>query len=259
MPVDRVSRDAAARALASFLRGETSCTALEASLRRVAAARATAAGSESGQDLELDSWLQYWLRFERHGRYTEKQWRALCRNLAFLHTALEQREFQALDNLDKGRPRQVLLARRHTLGLTVALVAGYCVSWWVVAAATLLSFILYQASMRRRVATAAAGEAGQTKPQAEYYPFVDEDEWSSYKHHLDQHQLPKFDPKAFRDPAAPSIWIACLIAPVQAVGLLLLVAMILYMYAFSIVMWPLWLVFMSLSKRDPGPEHRVAS
>jgi hypothetical protein len=255
MPVDRARRNAAADALESFLRGQIGRDAFGEMLERLLPAANARENAETVHDSYLDNLIGDRFLFEWYGPICEETWLGLCRHLAFLNTDLEEKPFGPHHHEDEDRPRQILLARWHTLGLLVALGVSYLVSWWLFASATLLSFLLYQVSMWKHDSLVA--EEGRTELQQrfEYYPFADESEWLAHKHHLDQYLLPAYDATAFRDPRQARKWLGYLLAPVRAGCFLIIVAMFVYVYAFSVVLWPLWLVMMSLCRREPERQQ----
>src|ERR1022692_4830041 len=92
MPVDRARRDAAADALASFLRGEMDRASLEAVFKRLAQTGNDEGKSSSERDAYLEELLASWFFLgERYRPVTEEMWLAVCRHLAFLKTDLEER------------------------------------------------------------------------------------------------------------------------------------------------------------------------
>jgi hypothetical protein len=241
MPVDRVRRDAAADALASFLRGEMGRAALGAELQRLAQSDKSEEKSRLDKDTYLEEMLALWFLDETgYGSMSEEMWVALCRDLAFLKTDLEQRRWH--DHEDEDRPRQILLARWHTLGLLVAFGVAYMTSWWIFAAATPISFLLYQAAMWKH--------ERHLQQRLEFYPFADRDEWLAHKHLLDLYCLPAYDPTAFDEPPQVRKWPSFLAIPARIACYLFLAVMFACMYLWSVLFWPLWLVMMSLCRRE---------
>jgi hypothetical protein len=251
MPVDRVRRDAAADTLASFLRGEMGRVALGAELRRLAQSDESEEKSRPDKDTYLEEMLASWFLDEKGYRpISEEMWVALCRHVAFLKTDLEERRWHDHVHEDEDRPRQILLARWHTLGLLVAFSVAYLTSWWLFAAATLISFLLYQAAMWKHDSLADEERRRHLKQRLEFYPFADRDEWLAHKHQLDLYCLPAYDPTAFDEPPQVRKWPSFLAIPARIACYLFLAAMFAYMYLCSVLMWPLWLVMMSLCRRE---------
>jgi hypothetical protein len=258
MPVDRVRRDAAADALASFLRRETGRGELADALHLLLSAQNSEEKSKSVHDAYLEEdFIECWLQWERHEPITEQKWLALCRTLASLKTDFEEKPLPRHGGEDG--PGQILLARWHTLGLLISLGLSYLISWWVFAAATVLSFLLYQASLYKHDFMADKQREREIKRRMEHYPFEDEAEWLAYKQYLDAFVLPDYDETAFADPTQPRKWPSYLAAPVRVGGYLIIGANVLYMYAFCVVFWPLWLVMMSLCRRELARQKQVNS
>jgi hypothetical protein len=260
MPVDRVRRDAAAGILASFLRGEIDRDTLGAELRRLAQADESEEKSRSGKDTYLEELLPLWLHVVlTHRPISEEMWVALCRHLAFLKTDYEERRWRDCVHEDEDRPRQILLARWHALGLLVAFGLAYLTSWWIAVAATLISFLLYQAAMWKHDSLVNEERRRQLKQRWEFYPFADQNEWLAHRHIVDQYHLPAYDMDAFDIPPQTRKWPSILAAPVRWTCYLLVAAMFLYMYLFSVALWPVWLVMMSLCRRDIDRQEQVKS
>jgi len=192
MPVDRVRRDAAADALASFLRRETGRGELADALHLLLSAQNSEEKSKSVHDAYLEEdFIECWLQWERHEPITEQKWLALCRTLASLKTDFEEKPLPRHGGEDG--PGQILLARWHTLGLLISLGLSYLISWWVFAAATVLSFLLYQASLYKHDFMADKQREREIKRRMEHYPFEDEAEWLAYKQYLDAFVLPDYE------------------------------------------------------------------
>src|SRR5262249_44155444 len=124
-------------------------------------------------------------------------------------------------------------------------------SWWVLVVATLVSFLLYQASLRRHDATAGQKWRRELGRRLAYYPFADRDEWLAHERLLDTYGLPPYEARAFDAPAQERAWPAFLAVPVRAACSLFLAGMLACMYVTSVMIWPLWLVLMSLCRRKP--------
>src|SRR5262249_42351134 len=139
---------------------------------------------------------------ERYGQISEEIWQHLCLDLAFLKSDLEKRRLLDDSDKDEDRPGHILLARCHTLGLLLAFGVAYLTSWWVFAASTLSSFLLYQPRMWRHASLADQ----ELKQRLEFYPFADRDEWLAHKHLIDLYHLPAYDPATFDEPPQVRKW-----------------------------------------------------
>src|SRR5438309_1643266 len=90
MPADRARRDAAAKALAAFLRGESTRYTLELILEHLTDSRNA---FNFWEDPYLESELPFWISvLGPSGELAERDWKRLCRHLAFLKTDGETRE-----------------------------------------------------------------------------------------------------------------------------------------------------------------------
>ena len=244
MPVDRESRTAVAEVLASFMRGELDTNGMHARLKAIRAARPDA----TSPDEYLDSLLGFESSFWRWWSLSESEWKQLCRHLAFLKSDLHQRDSEpSLSNTDVDESLQILLARWHAVGLVVASGVAFLSSWWVLAAACLVSFLLYQISMCRQDCKSDA----KLKEALAFDPFASEQEWLTYEALLEEFHLPKYDPNRHRRPFLPRIAGGILIGAHMSV----IVAVLLLMYVSSIFLWPVWLVLMAFRSRklhDPA-------
>jgi len=253
MPVDRIRRDAAADALASLLRGEMRRDALVAALQQLRQPDEPEGKPKPERDAYLDAVLNLWSPDERY--ISEDMWGIWCRHVAFLKTDLER----ASSHEREDESWQIPLARWHTLGLLIALGVAYLTRWWIFVAADLLSFLLYMASAQKRGSLANE----ERSRRLEYYPFTDKDEWLAHKHLVDEYNLPACHAGAFDDPPSVKTWppfIASLVRwALYSFVAVFVAAMVLYMYAFSIIMWPLWLVMMSLCRREASCQQQVTS
>lgn len=250
MPVSRTRRDAAADALASFLRGERDRAALDTTLNRLAQAGAAQRGESSEKDTYLEELLASWLFFgDRHRPLTEEIWAEMCRHLAFLKTDLEARRWPHHGYEDEDRPRQILLARWHTLGLLVAFGVAYLTSWWLFAAATVISFALYMRALRTHDAQKDEERGEERKRRLEYHPFADQADWLAHKHVIDEYHLPAYEVGASGEPLPVNKWSAVLAVPVRWAFYLFVAVAFACVYLFSVLFWPLWLVMMSLCRR----------
>lgn len=260
MPVDRARRDAAAEALASFLQGEADRDALEAVFKRLAQAGTAQGGEGSGGDNYLEELLASWFYFgDRYKPVTEETWMAMCRHLAFLKTDLEERRWHDHGHEDEDRPRQILLARWHTLGLLVAFGVAYLISWWLFAAATVISFVLYQVSLRKHDLLKNEERRKELKRRLEYHPFSDQADWLAHKHIVDEYHLPAYEAGAFGEPPSVRKWPAILAVPARWACYFFVAAMFAYMYLFSVALWPVWLMMMSLCSRNTSQPQQTTS
>lgn len=240
MPVDRTRRDTAAEVVTSFLRREIGYNLMQAALGGLTPPR------EAGkQDASLDEILDHVIYGPCFYANPETQWAGFCRRLAFLKTDLEIRQVSGdfIVNDNEDRPREILLARWHALGLLVAFGAAYLISWWVFAAATLLSYLLYQyqtpASWRLNL-------SDEQNNQAEWYPFADEEEWLEHKHILDEYHLPPYQVGVYDFPGPAKEWPRVIATPVMWACMLAFAPF----FLISAVIWPLFVVLMSLGRRE---------
>lgn len=261
MPVDRVKRDIAAHALVSFLRGEADRAALLAVFKRLAQASELEGEENLGKDTYLEELLAVELTVgERHRPVTEELWFAMCRHLAFLKSDLDERPWPNRDHeYQEEEDYAILLARRHTLGLLVAFGVAYLTSWWLLAAATVVSLPLYLASSWKHDLLKNEERRKEMKPRLQYRPFADQADWLAHKHILDEFHLPAYDANAFGEPPPIKKWPAIVIVSIRWTWYLINAAMISFMYLFSIVFWPVWLVMMSLRSRGTGRQQQVTS
>lgn len=183
----------------------------------------------------------------------------MCRHLAFLKTDLEERRWHDLSHEDEDRPREILLARWHTLGLLVAFGVAYLTNWWLFAAATLVSVLLYQVSMWKHDSLMGEERMKELRRRMEYRPFADQADWSAHRHVVDEYHLPAYDAGAFGEPAAVKKWPALVAIPALWTCYLFIAAMLSSMYLFSVIVWPVWLVMMSLCRRNTSQRQQVTS
>jgi len=256
MPVDRTRRDEAADALASYLRADIDRAAIDDALRNLAESTTPENNAESQEDAYLAEMLSNWLDLEMHMPISEQTWEELCREIAFLKSDLEKREFNKHRREDKDRPREILLARFHLLGLIAVFGVAYLVSWWILAAGLLLSFVLYQVAMSNHWKQDEAEWLNGLKDELKFYPFANQDEWKAHKYLLDQYRLPPYDPAHFNEPPRQRKWPRFLVIPARTAIYLFVGAVVAYMYLFSIVLWPVWLILMSLCRRESNRSER---
>jgi hypothetical protein len=262
MPVDRARRDAATDALTSFLRGEADRDALEAVFERLAQAGTAQGGEGSGGDNYLEELLASWFYFgDRYRPVTEETWMAMCRHLAFLKTDLEERRWHdhGHGHEDEDRPRQILLARWHTLGLLVAFDVAYLTAWWLFVAATVISNVVYQVSLRKHDLLKAEERRKELKRRLEYHPFADQAEWLAHKHIVDEYHLPAYKNGAFGEPPSVRKWPARSAVPARWARYCFVAAMFACICLVSVALWPVWLVMMSLCSRNTSQPQQTTS
>jgi hypothetical protein len=252
MPVDRVRRDAAAAALASFLRHETDHVALGAELRRLSRLLRSEEKVRSERDTYLVEMLAGWSPIERGNKAVSvKMWEEMCRTLAFLRTDLEERPWPGLSR-DEDESWQALTARRHALALLPAAGVAYAMSWWVFAAATAVSFLVFEAAMREHESTLNEAIDRQRRQRWDNEPFADGDEWSAHRHLLDGYSLPAYDAVAFDVRSRARRWLSRITAPFRWACYLVAAAMLACMFLGSMCMWPAAIAWMSLAPRPTG-------
>ena len=84
----------------------------------------------------------------------------------------------------------------------------------------------------------------------EFYPFADEGDWEAHRRALDGDRIPVYDAEVHGRPL-PASPAGRLLAKVWGRIVVVLVGgMVLFMYLSSLLIWPLWLVAMSLCKRE---------
>jgi hypothetical protein len=260
MPVDRASRDAAADILAAFLRGEIGRDALRASLRRLIPPEHHATVIGPHRDTYLDRLLEDGsLPVGKGVPISEEEWAVLCRHQAFLASDLEERSWDEPPREDDDTPFLARSARRHALGLLAALGLAYVAGWWLFAAAAVVSFVLFQVSIRRREAVAEGERRERLERRMEYYPFADRGEWLVHRHLLDRYRLPGYDASAFGVAAPMKSQSSVLAVPVRVASYLAVAAVIGYACAFLVVVWPLWLVLMSLCPWGGGSREKTTA
>lgn len=242
MPANRESRDAAADALASFMRGELDGDALQ---MRFEAILSSCQGEATGDDY-LDSLLSRWEPPPwKYWAATEEEWNGLRRQIAFLKSDLPERPI-CFPTPVEDRPYQILLARWHTLGLVVASGFSFHFGWWWFAVASVVSFVLYQIALSRHEGVHEEEQRTEARRLVAFLPFTDEEEWLAHEGLLQNSRLPSFTPhprhrttgETIRD---KGILVVCGVVTGCMFG---------YMYVFSVFMWPLCLLLMSLCKRE---------
>jgi hypothetical protein len=248
MPVDRDQRDAVADSLAAFLRGEIGRKVWRTRLDPIC----TVLRNTTVRDGYLHDFLLEWEWPWLSDPLSKEDWEQLRRHLAFLKTDLEERKFSLPSSLDDDadRPRQIRLARWHVLGLAVPFGLSFVVGWWLFVVALVISFILYQVSMWRHGAAWDKAFSAESSRVLAFYPFASEEEWSAHEGRLEPYRLPGYDPQIHcqreRRTLAARIgnalrMSASFILFATIFGIMIPVA--------SLLMWPLWLVLMSLCKR----------
>jgi hypothetical protein len=251
MDVDRVHRDAAAAALAALLRGELDAEATRARFAAIHSDLSEAA-TQDAYLAELLKASGYWTLEPR----TENAWAMLCRHLAFLRSDLPRPKTE-FANAESDAPREVYLARLHTVGLVVAAVLSFWLTWWIFAAVTVISFVSFQISMERR----ERARKGDVRRLTAFYPFADESDWLAHKTLVEDGLISGYDPSRYRMPMFRRLGSLVL----TAVFLSAIAAMFVAMELFSILMWPLWLILVAtlghLEKRSApamnsgSPDH----
>jgi hypothetical protein len=257
MSADRARRDAAAGALASFLRGQTDRIALAEAFQSLPQPADPEGQPAADRDRYLDDLmiLLWSVPGAEYEATSEEEWTALCRHLAFLTSNLEGRSWDDQLREDEDRPYQIWLARWHAAGLLVAAGVSYMVNWWLFVVANVASYALYFVALSRHEAPEEEQNRVQRAQRLEFYPFADRDEWLAHQQLLDGYHLPGYDPAVFT--AAPRVWTwpALLILPVWVGYSLFVVLAFVCMFAFSTAFWPLYLVLMSLCSRAPEQER----
>jgi len=250
MPVDRARRDAAAAALASFLRGKADRDALRAEFDRL-----SRAGTDRDTwDNYLEAFLRCWLHFGAILHVTETIWLEMSRHLAFLKTDLEDTRSPIQLHEEENHLGKILLARWHTLGLLVAFGVAFLTNWWLFAGATLVSFILYQRSEKIIDLPIEEKKKKEIERRQEYHPFHDQEEWMAHKHLVDEYYLPAYEAGAFAQPLSVkpprSKWVAELVNTFA-------VAFFGLMWLASTLTWPIFLILISLSSPKENQQKKA--
>jgi hypothetical protein len=238
MPANRQGRAAAAEALAAFLRGELPAIELR---QRVLASVPEDDTFEDDYLVEFREMFSCGLYFNPES-LPEDSWHWLVRHLAYLNTDLEPTPTPPSDD-DPDMPDQIRLARWHVLALAGVVVLWAVAGWWVLPVGVVGSFLAYQAWMWR---TNQARDQEMINRGAERMlcdPFASMPEWYAHRHLAEAYQLPEYDPARNPRPARTTSRIGMSAMAVGAVTLGLLVVVV---CAFSLVLWPLWLVLMAI-------------
>ncbi len=255
MPVDRLKRDAAADALAAFMRGEMDKTSVRERLISIPGSCTNRDGSREGPvDKPLRSLIDdLQLEFSSDlGPYTEKDWERFCRILAFLKSDLEILQEPSWPTADPNRlvsPADLRMFRQacwHLLGLLAALGFAFLVGWWLLAAAWVVSFVMFSAMMARIDSEEEEEDLREFRRISAFYPFENEDQWLSHAELLEPYRLPPYDPEIHgrAEEIVHSRWDKALTLLLSAA---VLCPMFAIMWAGSLLIWPLWLAIAALS------------
>ncbi len=255
MPVDRSNRDDTADALAAYMRGETTRgefrAKVDAILRQVK--------NNPAKDERLRGHLLWELTPGLGGR---DDWQYLRRKLAFLRSDLEDSKIDSPSPKSKGEdptwPEQVRLARWHLLSLLPAAGLGYFVGWWFLLVASFISFIVYQRQLRPHLAAWEEVRNTELRQVLAFAPFANEAEWKAHERLLEQYRLPDEDARLPPQPLSYARKVLNTFLVILAHGAIGL--MFGFMYAWSVVFWPIFLVLMApWSRRLFSGDSRLNS
>jgi len=254
MPVSRENREVVANALAAFLRGEMSEDAFRNRLNSIWVGL--------DQNAVQDDYLSHLCgllltkTLVDLSALSEPAWRQLVRDLAFLKSDLEPTRPASPPADDPDFSAQVRMARWHVLGLAVSFGLGLVVGWWLPAVCCVVSFVSYATWEWRQDKARDKERFKQWAKELAFAPFECEEDWLAHKRLLEPSHLPEYDPAIHWRPRtfslAKKFWGAGASYLIMA-GLALILA---FMYAFSVLIWPLSLVLMSLcpASADRGSE-----
>jgi hypothetical protein len=243
MPVDRTRRDAAAQVLADYLRGELDHRQLFARFGELEAAPAESKVSDKFLDVLLHEGPHVACRCKDHGdSISNEMWPFVLRTLAFLKSNCEEEEEPVVAT--EGQSRQTLEARWHAVALLLILVPSYLVSWWIGVFAVLCSFLVFQFCEHRR----DKAWSNKIKERAEYDPFPSLKDWKDHEALLEPFRIPAYEVSRFH-PARRGPLKRALHSMKRGVTTAVIFTAMGCAFAFSIVIWPLWIILASLSRR----------
>jgi hypothetical protein len=242
MSSNRSQRDAVAAALVGFLRGTLPPTTFRAQL---------AALGDIPDDRYLTEFRDQFTYpgYFDPGALSAQAWAWLVRSLAYLKTEREPEPCAPPSSEDPEQPVMIRLARWHVLGLGVVAALGPLVSWWLPALGVVISFLLFQMFMWRQ----GAIQDEVNRQKWAFDPFVSEADWLAHRHLVESEHLPEYDPRIHNRPARSWGLLGHL---VFALGMVAFAVMLAGMYVFSVFIWPLWLVLMSV---QPIPAEGLAA
>src|SRR5258708_405912 len=134
MPVNREQRDAAANVLASFMRGDLDRKDLNTKFEAIESALASTEIKDDHPEGVLDL-ANLWM----NAVLSKGEWNQLRRELAFLKSDLEERDFD-LPKGDVDPDPPIPHARWHALILAIAAACSFVLSWWIYAVTCAISF-----------------------------------------------------------------------------------------------------------------------
>jgi hypothetical protein len=253
MSVDRNQRNEIANSLAAFLRGEISRKALRSRLDTEWHCHSQGILVVEWQGVEIhDSYVLsslYWwgLPSLLVEPLSEQDWRQLCRHLAFLTSDLEEREFPSPTlGHEETCLYQTRLARWHVVVLALAFGLSFLVGWWLLLAAWVISFVLYQVSTHGLYAAEQEELKAKWDVIRAFAPFANEGEWRAHEGLLDRYRLPEYDPTIHGQRDSPTFVGRVLDAAGTALGWLIILFFHGFYYVLGLLLWPLWLVLWSL-------------
>jgi hypothetical protein len=236
MAVDRNARDAVSDILVAFLRCEAD---LQATIDKV-----EAYCQDHNEDATNDTYLKellesLWAGLSRDG-LSQRWWEAMRRELAFLQTDLQKPEWPPYP---PGPPDTLPFVYWHLLALSAALALSWFAGWWlfigVWAAAGTFGMVHFQLQDH-----GTAGRAEWSRLLA-YHPFLNEEEWLAHEKLLDRFQLPTYEVWRQKNWIEPS---RLREAASSVVFWTVIPAMLAFMFASSVAMWPLFVVLFSISE-----------
>lgn len=128
--------------------------------------------------------------------------------------------------------------------MLLILIPSYLISWWIGLVAGLCSFIIYQICMRLREKTFESAKV--VREYHEVYPFDTVKDWKDHEAHLAPFRLPTYENSRFV-PVPPGAFRRILNSAGWSLTMAAIHLMFAIAYASAIVIWPLWIIVMSLS------------
>jgi hypothetical protein len=209
MSVNRITRDALADALKSFLRGEITGSALQTKLEAIDAALiGKPIADKSLVFIFMDvSDLIIFPDYGFNRPISDKQWQKLSRDLVFLKSDREI-SFETIPKYvseEEYHGPEELAIRWNFLILAVVIGFSFVVGLWFYFLASILSFIFFLQWSRRH-------EAALDKKREEYFrlfnvfPFSSEKDWLAHQHLVEEWRLRILKPNFPSEPAIKGTW-----------------------------------------------------
>lgn len=245
MAVDHEKRLSVMTAVLSFCRGELSREAFESGLSNCLFHPAPQGGKPLPVDQKLDHFCRSYLQGWDFQTGSAEDWSKLLRYIAYFQTKLDIGPIERFRETPQQQARERRLARIHGMCLLAAFCVAYVTHWSIALVTNILSSIVFWRTTKLEEPPEVRKQRAERRA---WDPFANERQWQQYRHLVDQFELPDAAPEYFQAAHRESMLDRSLRIAFGGAYLAFSAIAFAYMYLWSVLCWPIWLLSASFSR-----------